>query len=851
MSEEKTNTDAAALRPMSCKDLVGVGSSEVGFAGTLFLSLLELFRSLKNSIDKNASWSAHDVVAFREELESYLLWGAHYGTTVGKLDRILETSSRELRDAALSYIGNIGQILWSTVLLKPSGDKWLEDQCRKISRLLLNLDDLGVELDKGFSDEDSTSYMVEDLKSNIDLLHEIVPALDDVASDLAHSEVLDVERLGTTEKEGSILSGPSTYYQRIIMDKFPSLDVQLAERLAYACWFSHNRLRADLGKAKHGDLASPASHETSSIIHDSGFDTTVGSELVPNYSQASYQYLMSCQMDAQGGTTGLPPLPSEVSLGQPFICSICRILIRNVKNESQWEQHVFRDLRPYACIIAECEDRRQFTSRGDFAAHVAKEHQTITIWSCLECGNMSTSYLKFRDHLESKHYGIPKTHILEYSSSRDLEEIDCPFCGHLPAAEEISLSIFPQESQSESNVPEMGWTTKGSNVPGDTQPVLTAHKGKQVLPRNACDSCRRLNLVCDATDAASCSRCLDSKRKCSTRNPIAQQVELLERELLKTGQKVWRLRGSLGATTKSSLEEVEKTSHIIHPQRLPSSTEMDSLPFPDPFDRSIASRSFASQYWFKIDKSDPGVALMALQTQKRALAQHRKLSGCIHCRVRKIRCDATNISGCSNCLRLDKICLPTKITSERLPSLEDVKDLERQLSRYRQDLSQLQSQTSQDTPTSLKEGLITRPAFQNENIPRTEIPCKPSQEDHQKNIVSGIHVSSIASGHLKPELKQIPPPQATTSYWTASEQENYENLVGIYGHHWQQISRILKTKTPIMIQFHFYGELEKGNMKLERRANAADRARGMTLEQCNECAKCLVHRDFIEHQKTH
>ena len=221
-------------------------------------------------------------------------------------------------------------------MLKPSGDKWLEDQCREISRLLLNLDDFGEELDQSFSGEDSTSYMVEDLKSNIDLLHEIVPALDDVASDLAHSEVSDVEHLGTTENGGSTLSGPGIYYRRIIMDRFPSMDVQLAERLAYACWLRHNRFRANLGEAKHGDLANPAGHETLSIIHDSGFDTTVASELVPTYSQASYQSLMSSQMEGQEGTTRLPPLPSEVSRGQPFPCSICG-LICNVKNESQWE----------------------------------------------------------------------------------------------------------------------------------------------------------------------------------------------------------------------------------------------------------------------------------------------------------------------------------------------------------------------------------------------------------------------------------------------------------------------------------------------------------------------------------
>ena len=151
------------------------------------------------------------------------------------------------------------------VTSKSSGNQWLDDHCREISRLLLNLDDLGVKLDKDFLDEDSASYVLEDLKSNIDLLHEIVPALDDVASDLANSGVSDVEDLRIIEKEASTLSGPAAYNRRSIMDRFPSLYAQHADRLANASWSRHNRIRRSPGKAKPGDIVNAAGYGTSHL----------------------------------------------------------------------------------------------------------------------------------------------------------------------------------------------------------------------------------------------------------------------------------------------------------------------------------------------------------------------------------------------------------------------------------------------------------------------------------------------------------------------------------------------------------------------------------------------------------
>ena len=90
---------------------MAVHSSEVGLAGTLFLNSLELFRILSNTVSGVATLKRSHGSAFKQELESYLLWGNHYDPAAGRLDRVVMALSQELRNGLLSYIGSIGQIL--------------------------------------------------------------------------------------------------------------------------------------------------------------------------------------------------------------------------------------------------------------------------------------------------------------------------------------------------------------------------------------------------------------------------------------------------------------------------------------------------------------------------------------------------------------------------------------------------------------------------------------------------------------------------------------------------------------------------------------------------------------------
>ena len=91
-------------------DINSVPSSEIGLAGTIFISSLDLFRVCCDIVDKS-DWKVTTKKAFRNELESYLLWGNYYNPGSGLLDRLVSASSEEFRDGVLAYIGNICQLL--------------------------------------------------------------------------------------------------------------------------------------------------------------------------------------------------------------------------------------------------------------------------------------------------------------------------------------------------------------------------------------------------------------------------------------------------------------------------------------------------------------------------------------------------------------------------------------------------------------------------------------------------------------------------------------------------------------------------------------------------------------------
>ena len=216
-----------------------------------------------------------------------------------------------------------------------------KDRIEEILNLLDGLRDIGIELDGSVSGEDSIDYVIEDLKSNIDHLHEFVPTLDDVPLETETTDIVVPEDNIENQQH---LSGPAAYYCRKIRDRFPLLDSHLVERLGLASWQRHNRVRETLNAVATVSLFEDdgptfqSEGQTLAEFRDSGLGTTLRTASKYSGSQASYQSCMSSRADIQNGHTRLPTLPSEALAGKPFICSVCGGLVRNIKNKLQWRQ---------------------------------------------------------------------------------------------------------------------------------------------------------------------------------------------------------------------------------------------------------------------------------------------------------------------------------------------------------------------------------------------------------------------------------------------------------------------------------------------------------------------------------
>jgi hypothetical protein len=140
------------------------------------------------------------------------------------------------------------------------------------------------------------------------------------------------------------VSSAAEPYVSQIRDKFCRISLHLAERFGEANWQRFVRIREQMSRigcagerileVKDAPLSSfvPVSK-----FHDSGLGTSNPARSPLAASVASHTSFLSNQTDGEKGTFRVPPTPSEVADGLPFVCSICGQVLKKISNRIEWK----------------------------------------------------------------------------------------------------------------------------------------------------------------------------------------------------------------------------------------------------------------------------------------------------------------------------------------------------------------------------------------------------------------------------------------------------------------------------------------------------------------------------------
>ncbi|CAJ2505785.1 Uu.00g131790.m01.CDS01 [Anthostomella pinea] len=350
-------------------------------------------------------------MALTRALEGLALWDERHSVSEGRLDTILEMSTR-VRNATLSSLCRVVSTISNSIIPKLSGDaSRLELEAVmegftngfNLARIIDEDDEDDSNLDDDI-DDDNTDSERETLDDHLKDLDEYIRGLNDLDSSLANPamDAVTVPSRTSTEKavplakQGSSPLSRQHFYSLRIRDLFPEVSDYLADHLGQSNW---ERYCLILGTREQGakqvdeddppldieyTLRNPSWYGSSrpgaATLPDSGVGTSL-----QTYTALRSQLSSAVSGIGDGFYSAFPSLSKEAKAGKPFECDACGRQVV-VTRSRLWKKHLLDDLQPYICIVPGCEvDRTPFPSQIAWIEHIRSKHSSTDFLQHLCC----------------------------------------------------------------------------------------------------------------------------------------------------------------------------------------------------------------------------------------------------------------------------------------------------------------------------------------------------------------------------------------------------------------------------------------------------------------------------------
>ncbi|KAF6232486.1 hypothetical protein HO173_009366 [Letharia columbiana] len=187
------------------------------------------------------------------------------------------------------------------------------------------------------------------------------------------------------------------------------------------------QLNPGLSKAKgHPSLPSTATRLEETTISSASIKTT-----------STY---VALSKEDEETDIHIPPLPKNLRAKDEFECPYCRVLCaKRLCNQSAWERHVLRDLRPYVCTYKDCtEADQQYDNIKDWVNHEIKIHRGLERQMDDPSEQSSDAHSESQDPREF----LPQTQHPNPLTPNDVWREECPICQEThPSFSHVALHL--------------------------------------------------------------------------------------------------------------------------------------------------------------------------------------------------------------------------------------------------------------------------------------------------------------------------------------------------------------------------------------------------------------------------